>query len=398
MLGEMAKTLVVTPGEQPNKIPFLRGIMVRSLQDAGLPFTDAYALASTIRDELADRSEVTTIELQSIVIQHLASHDGMVLQRYQNPSSVTGSLTVIDSEGHANQFSREQHRRLLETSGLSYEESMLITTAIYGHFMKRGTTEIRTSRLGMITYRYIRLSLGMEAASRYLVLVNFLHQQRPILIMIGGAPGTGKSAVATEVAQRLGIVRTQSTDMLREVMRMMIPERLMPVLHRSSYDSWRGLPGKGDDTAPSADTLIDGFWAQTDLLSVPCEAVMRRSLLESTSLIIEGIHVQHELVDLIPEGTNAIAVPIFLAVPHPDTLRNRFRGRSELVQGRRAERYLEHFDAIWQLQSYLLAEADRHQIPIIVNYNREQVVREVIFSIVSALEPEFTASPEEVFC
>ena len=45
--------------------------------------------------------------------------------------------------------------------------------------------------------------------------------------------GTGKSTLATELAHRLGIVRTQSTDMLREVMRTMIPAHLMPALHVS---------------------------------------------------------------------------------------------------------------------------------------------------------------------
>lgn len=393
----MAKTLVVAPGEQPAKVPFLRGIMIRSLQDAGLPFAEAYDLATAIRDELAERTEITTSELHHIVVRHLSGQDTKILQRYQHPASITNNLFVIDSEGHSNQFSREQHRRLLETSGLSYEESTLVTTAIYSHLMKRGASEISTARLGMITYRYLRLTLGDYAAARYLVLVNFLHQDRPIVIMIGGAPGTGKSAVATEIAQRLGIVRSQSTDMLREVMRMMIPERLMPVLHRSSYDAWRALPGKNGETSPTPDLLIDGFWAQTDLLSVPCEAVMRRSLLEGTSLIIEGIHVQEKLMEHVPADSEAIAIPVFLAVPHPETLRNRFRGRGEQVHARRAERYLENFDAIWQLQSYLLAEADRQRIPIVVNYNREQVVREVIFTIVTALSEEFTASPDEVF-
>ena len=99
----------------------------------------------------------------------------------------------------------------------------------------------------------------------------------------------------------------------------------------------------------------------------------------------------------VPADSEAIAIPVFLAVPHPETLRNRFRGRGEQVHARRAERYLENFDAIWQLQSYLLAEADRQRIPIVVNYNREQVVREVIFTIVTALSEEFTASPDEVF-
>ena len=42
---------------------------------------------------------------------------------------------------------------------------------------------------------------------------------RPIVILIGGATGTGKSTVATEIAYRLGITRVTSTDFIRQTMR-----------------------------------------------------------------------------------------------------------------------------------------------------------------------------------
>ena len=38
------------------------------------------------------------------------------------------------------------------------------------------------------------------------------------------------------------IVRAQSTDMLREVMRTMVPQRLLPVLHTSSFVAWKEMP------------------------------------------------------------------------------------------------------------------------------------------------------------
>ena len=393
----MAKTLVVEAGDRPTKIPFLRGILTRSLQEAGMAFDEAYALASEVRDELAERPEITTPELRQVVLKHLADLDGSVAQRYQHPSPLPGTVLVRDWKGHTSQFSREQHRRLLETSGLSYEESTVVTTAIFGHLMKKGTTEIQASRLGMLTYRYLRLILGLAVAQRYLVLVNFLHRERPIVLMIGGAPGTGKSAVATEVAQRLEIVRTQSTDLLREVMRMMIPERLLPVLHKSSYDAWQALPGRENSQVEPEDLFVDGYRAQAELLSVPCEAVLRRSLREGTSLIIEGVHVQHALRDKIPEDSEAIAIPITLAVLNPERLRNRFRGRGEQIDARRADRYLEHFESISRLQAYLLSEADRNGTPIVVNNNRDQVISEVMAIVMDALSRHFTDTPNEVF-
>ena len=49
----MAKILV-EDAEDHTRVPFLRGILIRSLQDAGAPFGDAFAIASDIRNELAE--------------------------------------------------------------------------------------------------------------------------------------------------------------------------------------------------------------------------------------------------------------------------------------------------------------------------------------------------------
>ena len=390
----MAKTLVVEPGETPTRIPFLRGILTHSLQESGLPFEEAYALASEVRDELSERPEITTAELRETVLRHIARYGPSVVQRYQHPPALTGTILIRDGEGHTRQFSRQEHRRLLESSGLSYEESTAVTAALFGHMMKKGLSEIQSGHLGFLTYRYLRVALGRQKAQRYLVLVNFRRREQPIVLMIGGASGTGKSAIATEVAHRLDIARTQSTDLLREVMRMMIPERLLPVLHRSSYDAWRGLAGKPGD----ADALlIEGYQAQADLLSVPCEAVIRRSLDEGASVILEGVHIQNALVEKVPAESGAIVIPIMLAVLNPQQLRRRFMGRGRQMDQRRAERYLDNFGSIWRLQAHLLSEADRGQIPIIVNHDRQQVIQDIMTVIVSALMERPSADPSEVF-
>lgn len=393
----MARIIVVESGDHPEKIPFLRGILTRSLQEAGLSFEEAYALASAVREELGLAEEITISELRQKVDEHLTKFGPAIQQRYRNPPTATGTILIRSAKGDTKLFSRQQHRRVLESSGLSYEEATVVTAAIFGHLLKKGLTEIEARRLGLLTYRYLRLVVGPEAAKRYLVMVKLLRQDHPILIMIGGAPGTGKSALATELAQRLGIVRVQSTDLLREVMRMMIPVRLLPVLHRSSYDAWRALPQSSQIQQGAEDLLVNGYRAQADLLTVPCEAVVRRTLRERTSLILEGVHVQQSLLDMIPETGEAIIVPITLAVLNRKRLQDNFWGRGEQVEGRRAERYLEHFDSIWRLQSHLLSEADQSQTPIIINDHKEQVIHDVMVTVIDRLSEHFFVSPGKVF-
>ena len=69
----MAKTLVEDLEE--TRIPFLRGILIRSLQDAGLDFKEASDIASEIRNELADTDLISTEDLNQMVVKRLTSLD-----------------------------------------------------------------------------------------------------------------------------------------------------------------------------------------------------------------------------------------------------------------------------------------------------------------------------------
>ncbi len=394
----MAKTLVVEREGRETKVPFLRGILTRSLQDAGLQFDEAYALASTVREELTETDEISAVELREVVLQHLKRKYGAtVVQRYQAPPAGGRTIFIRHANGKVTPFSREQHRRHLESSGLTYETSSTVTTKISDHLMKKGSEEISSRYLGRLTFAYLRRALSIDAARRYLVLVDFFRGNRPLVLLIGGAPGTGKSAVAMEIAHRLEIGRSQSTDLLREVMRMMIPDRMLPVLHTSSFNAWWKLPRDSRNADDPDAELASGYHAQAELVSVACEAVIKRSLSEQTSLILEGVHINHSMLAKLPREENAVVVPVMLAVLNADLLRGRIVRRGDQVSDRRADRYLESFDAIWRLQSILLSDADRWSLPIIPNSHQEQVIRDVTRTVVDHLMVGFSATPDEVF-
>jgi 2-phosphoglycerate kinase len=78
-------------------------------------------------------------------------------------------------------------------------------------------------------------------------------------------------------------------------------------------------------------------------------------------------------------------------------LKSRLRGRGVTVPQRRAKRYLKKFEAVWRLQSYLLSEADRCDVPIIPNYDKERAVLQVILQISHELSRHFDGTPTDVF-
>ena len=125
--------------------------------------------------------------------------------------------------------------------------------------------------------------------------------------------------------------------------------------------------------------------------------MLQRAFREQASLVLEGVHVRPSLAQSIQPDPNAIVIPILLAVLKKENLRQRIKGRGRQVVQRRAERYLEHFDSIWKLQSELLAEADAADVAIISNEDKDTAVRNVMITIVEHLEDEFTAEPREVF-
>jgi 2-phosphoglycerate kinase len=224
-----------------------------------------------------------------------------------------------------------------------------------------------------------------------------VESERPLMLMICGTVGTGKSTVATEVGHVLGVIRIQSTDMLREVMRMMMPEKLAPVLHTSSFNAWKALPIQDSKERDRDQLVADGFRSQARLLAVPCEAVMQRSEEESVPVIIEGVHALPELRQHIPEESDAIVVHVTLAVLKAKVLKARLKGRGKEVPQRRAKRYLNRFDSIWSLQSFLLSESDRCDVPIITNHDREKAVQQVIQQVNYELSQHFNGMPRDVF-
>jgi 2-phosphoglycerate kinase len=240
----VAKTLVEDPEEQ-TRIPFLRGILIHSLQDSGLEFNQAHEIASEIRHQLADVAVISTDDLESMVSKCLRSSRGEdSASRYEHR---TGLLMVqVEQQcGRINPFSRLQFRHSLETIGLKSRESEDVVQMLQAHLSNKSIKVIKSRNLAMLIYRYLRQSanLGPAVAHRWLVWHDYINSGRNLIFLIGGTAGSGKSTIANALASRLEIVRTQSTDMLREVMRTMIPEKLMPVLHQSSFTAWKGLPG-----------------------------------------------------------------------------------------------------------------------------------------------------------
>ncbi|MBT8115550.1 MAG: hypothetical protein KJP04_09220 [Arenicella sp.] len=394
----MAKTFVEDLEE--TRIPFLRGILIHSLQDAGLEFDEASQIASEIRQQIADKSLVSTVELNQLVLDRLSSLGrDTIVNRYENRNAPL-TIQVEQQCGRINPFSRLKFRQSLETIGLKPRQASDLAQMLQEHLTKKAVKTIRSRELAMLLYRYLRQSskFGPAVARRWLVWHDFINSGRELIFLIGGTAGCGKSSTANTLASRLEIVRTQSTDMLREVMRTMIPERLMPVLHQSSFTAWKALPDLDpDDEKVSEAQLLQGYRSQADMLSLAIEAVVARATRERVSLVLEGVHIHPASMEKLQSDTNAVVIPIMLGLLKRKHLQQRISARSTNVPDRGKKHYMKNFDEIWRLQSYLLSEADGADIHIAINENRDKVFAEIMQFTIALLAKEFKGKPAKVF-
>jgi len=196
--------------------------------------------------------------------------------------------------------------------------------------------------------------------------------ERPLVLLVGGATGTGKSTVATEVAHRLGVTRVTSTDFIRQTIRAFFPPEVMPSVHYSSFEGER---------------TIEGFLEQTEQVLIGVGAVLGRALAEAWSIVLEGVHLVPGLVPEQIEG--ATVVQAVLRIESEDVHRARFHVRDATTGGTRGmEKYLTRLDAIRRIQDYLVEEAERAGVPVIEGTDRERAIAELMGIVLARTELE----------
>jgi 2-phosphoglycerate kinase len=194
------------------------------------------------------------------------------------------------------------------------------------------------------------------------------------VIQIGGATGTGKSTVATEVAHRLGITRVTSTDFVRQTMRAFFSPEFMPSVHHSSFDAGASLPAAERE---AGDPLLVGFMDQTRHVLVGVQASIDRALEEGWSMVLEGVHLVPGM--LLPPRGQALVVHAILAIENEDTHAQHFWTRDDDSGGMRAhDKYLDRLGDIRHLQDFIVDEAGKEGVPVVQNANMEQAIGAVM--------------------
>jgi 2-phosphoglycerate kinase len=265
--------------------------------------------------------------------------------------------------------------RALVLTGVDPERSYLIARRAERDLAERGAVSLDFDRLGEIAADVVGDDEAAKTLRRLRQLDALQQLEAPLLLLVGGATGTGKSTIATEAAHRLGITRVTSTDFIRQTMRAFFSEEFMPSVHYSSFEARLALTRAEEEE--SGDAAILGFLDQTRNVVVGVQAALERAATEHWSTVLEGVHLVPGMVATDYPG--AFVVQCVVAIEDENLHRSHFWVRDYSTEGLRPlDKYLDSLPQIRQIQDYLVERAHRFDVPVIVNDSLDRAIGDVL--------------------
>ncbi|HVP75117.1 MAG TPA: hypothetical protein VMS63_03765 [Gaiellaceae bacterium] len=277
---------------------------------------------------------------------------------------------------HGLPYSRGLMARALMAVGVAPDRAYALARRAADELAARGSDVMELERLGELAVESLGEVEGSEAVRQLRRYQELRELELPLVILVGGATGTGKSTVATEIAYRLGITRVTSTDFVRETMRAFFSHEFMPSIHYSSFEA-------GAAAAEADDPLVAGFLEQSRQVLVGVRASIERALHEGWSMVLEGVHLVPGL--LPPLDGNALVTACVLEIDDETAHAQHFFMR-EAGTERPMAKYLDRFAEIRRLQRLIVERAEREGVPVIENENADRATRAVADLVLSAAE------------
>jgi 2-phosphoglycerate kinase len=275
-------------------------------------------------------------------------------------------------------YSKGIMARALIAAGVPADHAYHLARRIELDLAETGERTVSVERLEVLACEVLGDPEGTRTVGRLRRLSELQQLDVPIIVLVGGSTGTGKSTVAVEVAHRLGINRVASTDFIRQTMRAFFSPEFMPTIHYSSFEAGQAL-----DEEVTGDPTVVGFVDQCRHVCVGVDAALHRALTEGWSMVLEGVHL---VPGLLPrELDRAILVHVVLEIGDEKIHRMHFHVRDGATGGSRAmEKYLDRLDDIRRIQTYICGRARREGVPVVENSNVERTIDVVIGLVMDA--------------
>ena len=275
-------------------------------------------------------------------------------------------------------YSKGLMSQSLSASGIPPERAYELARRIEARLGGLGAPRIATSELRRVAEDVLEMEEGADALRRFRAWERLDHLDRPLLVMIAGTAGVGKSTLASMLGSRLGITRVIPTDVVRQVLRACFSHEFLPAVHYSSFEAERSV----DIVTGERDADLLGFARQAEAVMSGVSAIVDRAVQESMSMVVEGVHLVPGMTQ--PRvGDRCVLVEVLVVVEDEE----RHRAHFPLRGGERpADRYLDRLEQIRKLQSYLTERARTSEVPVVENASIDASLATVMELVLDAVD------------
>jgi 2-phosphoglycerate kinase len=254
-------------------------------------------------------------------------------------------------------YSKGLMAQSLSAIGLTPVRAWALARIVEERLEEDTVATIESSALRTLAEEVLEREEGRAAVERYRDWERLNQIDRPLVLLLSGTTGVGKSTLATMAAHRLGVTRVIATDVIRQVLRASFSRDLMPSVHSSAFE-----------------VDMEGYREQADAVGTGVTAIVERACDEGTPLVVEGVHVAPGMLgEALP--ARCLVVEAVLVVEDAGLHRAHFEARGDR---RPAERYLARFEQIRRLQEHLAGKAAERGVAVIDNANIDEALGRVM--------------------
>ena len=367
------------------RIPFRRGMLISYLIQRGFAYEEAEDLANGVREALSKKKSIQKKEIVQLIGQHIRKGFGEngigdLVFWERTPTSIT-----VEHKTGSQPFSKDFLAHSLQASGLVPDQALQLASEIGTRLIDQHISRITNLELGELAALMLAEYHDTSYAERYKVWRTWGDLDKPLVILIGGASGVGKTSLAVNLASVLDIPRVVATDDIRQIMRLTLAPELMPSIHGSSYTAWANMPV---DNSKGLDPVVAGFREQAKVVSVGVKAIISRCIEENSSVIIDGVHLLSDFVDEKDHSRSAFMVSLCLALEDRQSYKERFAKRAVAAPSRFVHKYLDHLEEILMIQQHIMESAADYDIPIIDAESLEDVTSAAVMVVIEHLQKQ----------
>ena len=267
-------------------------------------------------------------------------------------------IVVHDRTGASLPYSRGIMATSLLATGIATEEAYRLASLVQARLLHHRRHDVEAHELvELVQVTLDEHATDPEITPRWLAWRHAKRSGRPIVVVLCGAPGVGKSTVATRLAVRLDVTRLVTTDAIREVLRLVVPPVVLPELHRSTFELL-------DDDQPGR---FAGFDRQCAAVGDAAVAVARRMVTENRSMILEGVHAIPGATTrlLADHPADPIVVERLVTIDDPTRHAQHLRRRAGDEPLRGGARHIDQLQSIRSVQHHLADLAAAAGVPTV---------------------------------